>query len=339
MPQASLAATNSGGPAASARTPVANPAAPSQTNVATVRSTTAPPTLNLTQPGQAAARQDSVLPLLQNLAALSARATALPAPVAEAATRLLALRMPLDRGAPGADTLRQAVTRAGVLSAPAGAGATPNVKSALLQLRAGLLTMLGDGEIAAVAPVARRAAPPMRNALPRGLKGDAPSLPDTATPRDAARTLLHQTDSALSRLKLTQLASQPADARAGAPVMPDLTVEIPMMLGHELALAQLQIQRDGKSKAKPGERGWRLRFAVNFSMVGEVGAQVSLLAQATSVVLWAAEDATAAALEDMLPELGAALAARGLEVGSVRLRRGAPTDPVPASGQLMDTVG
>ena len=295
--------------------------------------------LNLAQPAQAAARQDSLLPLLQNLAALSARAVALPAPVAEAATRLLAQRVPLDRGAPGADALRQAVNRAGVLGAAATPGGTSsNVKSALLQLRAGLLAMLGDGEIAPVAPVARRAPPPMRDAQPRGLRADLPTLPDTAAPRDTARTLLHQTDSALSRLKLTQMASQPADARPGAPPMLDLTVEIPMMMGQELALAQLQVQRDGKSKGKASERGWRLRFAVNFSVVGEVGAQVSLLGASTSVVLWAAEEETAAVLEEMLPDLGTALAARGLEVGSVRLRRGVPKESAPPSGRLMDAV-
>jgi hypothetical protein len=299
---------------------------------------TAVPTLNLNQPAQAAARQDSLVPLLGNLAALSARAVALPAPVAEAASRLLSQRLPLDRGPLPADTLRQAVVRAGVASIPtAGGQAPPDTRSALLQLRAGLLAMLGgDADIAPVAPVTRRPPPPMRDAPPRGFRSDGPSLPEAASPRDAARTLLHQTDAALSRLKLTQLASQPAEPRSGVPPTLDLTVEVPMMLGHELAMAQLNVQRDGKGKGKAGERGWRLRFAVNFSVVGEVGAQVSLLGGTTSVVLWAAETETARALEELLPELAPALAARGLEVGSVHLRRGAPKTPGTGSGRLMD---
>lgn len=276
------------------------------------------------------------MPLMQSLGALAARAVSLPAPVAEAATRLLGQRVALDRGAPGAEILRQAVARAGVLAAPK--GSPPDVKTALLQLRAGLLAMLGDGEVAPVAPVVRRPPPPMRDTQPRAMRTDTPNLPEAATPRDAARTLLHQTDAALSRLKLTQLASQPADARAGGPAALDLTIEVPMLLGHELALAQLSVQRDGKSKDKPGERGWRLRFAVNFSVVGEVGAQVSLLGGTTSVVLWAAEDETAASLEELLPELGPALTARGLAVGSVKLRRGAPKEAAPAAGRLMDAI-
>jgi hypothetical protein len=277
--------------------------------------------------------------LLQSLGAIAARGVGLPAPVAEAATRLLAQRLPLDRGAPSAEALRQAVTRAGVLSLTPGTTQPADVKTSLLQLRAGLLAMLGgEGEIVPVAPVTRRPPPPVRDAAPRGHRSEATPPSETASPRETARTLLGQTDSALSRLKLMQLASQPAETRAGTQPGLDLTIEVPMMLGHELAMAQLNVQRDGRKKGNAAERGWRLRFAVNFSVVGEVGAEVSLNGAATSVVLWAAEDATAQALEAMLPELAPALAARGLEVGSVRLRRGVPRPPEPVSGRLMDTM-
>lgn len=331
--------TTAASPPAAAAARSSAPAAPFAAGSSPVLKPATVLAASLGQPTQAAARQDSILPLLQNLAALSLRAAKLPAPVAEAATRLLAQRIPLDRGAPSADALRSAVTRAGVASLPSAGTSNADVKSALLQLRAGLFAMLGDGEVTPVAPVERRPAPPMRAAQPRGVRAEAPTLTEAASGREAARTLLGQTDSALSRLKLTQLASQPTEARPGAaaPAL-DLTIEIPMMLGHELSLAQLQVQRDGKSKATPGESGWRLRFAVNFSVVGEVGAQVSLLGGATSVMLWAAEDETAAALEEMLPDLGAALAARGLEIGAVRLRRGVPQDAAAPSGQLMDRV-
>jgi hypothetical protein len=148
--------------------------------------------------------------------------------------------------------------------------------------------------------------------------------------------LLHQTDAALSRLKLTQLAAQPADAARAAIGAPDFVVELPMLLGHELGVAQLQIQRDGKRNERDAKRGWRVRFAVSFSVIGEVGAQIALMGKTANVLLWADRDATADALETMLPELEPALAARGLTVASVRLRRSAPPSERPASGHLLD---
>lgn len=295
--------------------------------------------LSLAQPAQAAARQDSIAPLLQNLSVLQ-RIGEMPKPVVEAAMRLLAQRLPLERGAPSGEAIRQAITRSGVfLEPPAKLGAQQvNVRSALLQLRAGLLGLLGGGELAAVAPVTRRPPPPLHDAQPRAIRAEAPNLSANAEPRDAARTLLQQTDATLSRLKLTQLASQPPDARQGAMALPDFVVELPMVLGHELSIAQLQVQRDGRNKGKAGERGWRLRFAVSFSLIGEVGAQISLLGKTTNVVLWADEAATAEALEAMLPELAPALQARGLDVGSVRVRRGVPEAASPAAGRLMDEL-
>lgn len=334
-PQAGSAALPPpGAPPAAAASP-----GPAATTLAKPAVTAPSLSLPLTQPAQAAARQDSMAPLLQNLGALQGRLASFPQPVAEAAMRLLAARIPLDRGAPNAQTLKQAVMRAGVFAQP-GPGTTQavDVKSALLQLRAGLLSFLGSGEIAPVAPVSRRPPPPLRDAQPRGHRAEAPTLPESASAREAGRTLLHQTDAALSRLKLTQLASQPPEARAHVAGARDFVIELPMMLGHELGIAQLQVQRDGKGKGRPGERGWRLRFAVNFSVIGEVGAHVALLGETTNVVVWAGEPETAEALEAMLPELGPALAARGLKVGSVKLRRGAPEPDKPGTGRLMDAV-
>lgn len=295
----------------------------------------------LAQPAQAAARQDSQLPLLQTLAALPARMPGFPPVVVEAARQLLANRLPLERGGPTAEALRTAVARAGVVAATGQSAPPGDVKAALLQLRQGLMSMLEGGAIAAITPVSRRPPPPLRDAQPRALRAEAPTLPEGANARETARSLLGQTESALARLKLTQLASSPPpDASRAAAALPptDFMVELPMMLGSELSLAQLQVQRDGSNRTKKSGRGWRVRFAVSFSAIGEVGAQVSLLGGTTNVVIWAESEATADALEEMLPELGPALGARGLTVGSVRVRRGIPADAAPATGRLMDTL-
>jgi hypothetical protein len=286
---------------------------------------------------QAAANQQSAAPLLQDLAV---RLPGLPTPVAEAARRVLAGRITLDRGGPSAETIKQAVLRSGVLlDPPARPGAPPDAKQALTQLRSALMNWLG-GDIAAVPPVVRRPPPPTRGAAPRA---QGPELPPAVEGggKEAGKALLSQTEGALSRIRLMQMTSQPPDAgRPGAApaAMAEWNLELPMMLGHELAMAHLQIARDGKNKADPRERGWRLRFALKFSVLGEVGAQVSMMGRQASVGIWAEEEATADALEAMLPELAPALAAKGLEVASLRVRRGAPEPQGQPAGRLMDAV-
>jgi hypothetical protein len=115
-------------------------------------------------------------------------------------------------------------------------------------------------------------------------------------------------------------------------------LEIPLLLGQELAMAQLQISRDGKGRSERRARGWRMAFSLNFSALGEVGAQVSLLGRSADVLIWAEEEETAAALTGMLPELPPALAAKGLAVGSVRVRHGRPKEAQLQTGQLLDSV-
>jgi hypothetical protein len=287
---------------------------------------------------QAAAQQQSPAPLMQ---ALTASLPHLPTPVAEAAARVLATRISLDRGGPTGDALKQAVLKSGVfLDAPAKANAAPDLRQALGQLRGALLAWLGD-DIAPVAAVARRPSPPpTRGSMPRG---QAPELPQAMEGgvKEAGKSLLGQTDSALARIRLMQLGSQPMEAaRPGAAIAAptEWTLELPMMLGHELAMAQIQIQRDGKGKTEAKDKNWRLRFALKFSVLGEVGAQVTMVGTRASIAIWADEEATAATLEEMLPELAPALSAKGLELVSLTVRRGVPKDENQPAGRLMDSV-
>jgi hypothetical protein len=286
---------------------------------------------------QAAAQQQSAAPLLQSLAAALPQ---LPTPVAEAAARVLTNRITLDRGAPSGETLKAAVLKSGVfLDAPAKAGTQPDIRQALGQLRGTLLAWLGD-DIAPVAPITRRPAPPppARGSVPRGQAPELPQATD-ANAKEAGKALLSQTDGALSRIKLMQLSTQPADVRPAAIAAPsEWNLELPMMLGHELAMAQIQIGRDGKGKSDPKDKSWRLRFALKFSMLGEVGAQVAMVGTRVSVAIWADEEATAETLEAMLPELAPALTAKGLDLVALTVRRGVPKDEVQPAGRLMDSM-
>lgn len=291
----------------------------------------------LGQATRAAARQDSIAPLLQNLAALQGQLASFPRPIAEAALRLLAGRLAVGKVAPDPLQLKQAVLRSGVLvNSPPPAGTVANdLRSGLLQLRGALLGFLGS-EIAPVAPVTRRPPPPTRDTPLRGFRAQPATVPEAATAKDAGRSLLHQTEAALSRIRLLQLASLPQDTARGASPAAEWTLEVPVLLGNELAVAQLRIAGDGRNGAAKRDRNWRLQFSVDFSVLGEVGAQIGFGNNRTSVALWAEQPETASALEAMLPELGAALAARGLEVGSLRVGRRAPETRQPRAGQLLD---
>lgn len=319
-------------PVVAQQTPLAAPAVASPRPAA--------PPLNLSDPAQAAARQDSAAPLLARLATIvTAAAPSLPRPVIEVALRLLANRVDLNRAPPDGKTLEAAVLKAGVLT-PLSREPAADSKSALLALRSTLLAVLGGDATAPVAPT-ERPAPPIKGEPPRAPVPQA-ALPDPSLDaHDTARTLLGHTDAALSRLKLLQSASQPVvDSRIDAPApRNELRVEIPMLLGAETGILQLMVERDGKHKREPErQRGWRMRFAMNFSATGEVGADIALLGRAANIAIWAADPDTADALDAMLPELAPAIQQHGLELTSLRVRRGAPQHARTAPGQLLDSA-
>jgi hypothetical protein len=288
---------------------------------------------SLADPAQAAARQDSIVPLLARLAALGPRLDALPVAAAQAALRLLAMR--LEVGGLDGKALQSAVATAGVLARPGtqATPSTPTLKSALLQLR-GSLSGVPGAEIEAVKAIAGRPPPPVKGDDARAVRAELPMLVEGEEP---ARGLLGQTDAALSRLKLLQHASQPPEARPGAAPQQELRVEVPLLIGAQTALLQLVVDRDARRQGKPGERGWRMRFAFASQQTGEVGAEVALFGASVSVALWADSAAMEAVMADGLDELRAALAAEGLEAGSVRIRRrGAAPSQLP--GALMDSA-
>jgi hypothetical protein len=301
----------------------------------------AAPPQNLADPAQAAARQDSAAPLLARLATIvTVAAPSLPRPVIEVAQRLLANRIDLNRGAPAAKTLEAAVLKAGVLLAPLTRAPAADSKSTLLALRGALLAFLGSDTAHPIAPAARPA-PPIKGEAPRAPPPQLPLADPSADAHDTARALLGHTDAALSRLKLLQTASQPPGATSLDAPAPrhELRVEIPVLLGAETGILQLLVERDGKHRREPErQRGWRMRFAVNFSQTGEVGAEVALLGHAASIAIWAADPELADTLDAMLPDLAPAIQRHGLELTSLRVRRGAPQTARAAPGQLLDSA-
>jgi hypothetical protein len=289
---------------------------------------------------EAIARQASTGPLLQTLADAVQRPNVLPEPVLRAAMGVLAQRIVVSDGRVGAGAIEQAVLRSGIGLEASLAREAPqpmDAKAGLLALRDALTRWLGD----APTPPARTAAdaPPLKGLPLRAFPAEASPLP--GVPRDAGGLLHQETDAAISRLKLMQLASLPdPSGNSGRAAAPSLRMELPFLIGHELVMAQMQIGREvgGGRRDAAGRRGWSMRFALNFSATGEVGAEVGLLDKAVSVSLWAAEPETAAAMRETLPDLKGALERIGLVPQSLRIRGAAPEPERPIAGKILDSV-
>lgn len=278
---------------------------------------------------QALPRQDSIVGLTTALAALTGQAR-LPEPVVKAAQQVLAARLSLDGGRPNAGAIKAAVQQSGIfqealLAGGQGSMAAIDLKSGLLALRQTLGAWLGNQ--AALAQVSS-VPPPLRGQAPRAPNGGGPmgDLPDD--PVEAGKMLLERTDSALSRLRLHQHASLP-DPNS---VRQDMqwSMDLPVIVAGQQQLLQMQIQQDAENaQERSEERGWQVRFAINLAERGEVGAQISMRAKQTSVLIWADDAETAALMEREIEELRAEISDIGLVPGAVVVRSGAPADVLP----------
>jgi len=281
---------------------------------------------------QALPRQDSMVGLTTALTTAVSNFV-LPEPVAKAAQQVLAGRLTLDGQQITGTALKTAVQKSGIfqeamLAAGQGAQAAGDAKSALLGLRQSLGAWLGQQ-----APVAQVAsvAPPLRGLLPRARASDGgtPSLPDDVL--EVGNTLLERTDAALSRLRLHQSASipEPHASRQDA----QWSLDLPVIVAGQQHLLQMQIHKDPESEGdRPEDRGWQIRFAINLSDAGEIGAQISLRANTAGVLLWAERAETTAMLAEDAEGLKEALSGVGLKPGAVVIRTGAPM-PAPKTIQ------
>jgi hypothetical protein len=184
--------------------------------------------------------------------------------------------------------------------------------------------------------------PPFRGALPSAQPVVSSSIsPDTPLATIAQR-LLEDTDAAIARQTLLQVASLP-DRVDTAGTRPDLTAprwnfEIPFATPQGTAMAQFEISRDGGGKdAEAAKQVWRARFSLDVEPAGPVHALITLSGERTSVRMWAERPATAAQLRAGAGELSQALAAAELQPGDIVIRDGTPPQPTPAkAGHFLD---
>ena len=158
-----------------------------------------------------------------------------------------------------------------------------------------------------------------------------------------AHHLLDDTDAAIARQTLLQVASLPDRVDAAAPKIdvngPRWNFEIPFVTPQGTAMAQFEISRDGGSEqqVEAVKRVWRARFSIDVEPTGPVHAQVSLSGEKTSVRVWAERPETAAQLRAGASQLSQALSRAELNPGEILIRDGAPPQAAPArSGHFLD---
>jgi hypothetical protein len=184
--------------------------------------------------------------------------------------------------------------------------------------------------------------PPFRGALPSAQPVASPSIAPDAPLATTAHHLLSDTDAAIARQTLLQVASLPdrVDTTAGRldPTTPRWNFEIPFATPRGTAMAQFEISRDGGgSEAEATKRVWRARFSLDIEPAGPVHALVSLSGERTSVRMWAERPATAAQLRAGAAQLSQALSKAELQPGDIVIRDGSPPQPVPArAGHFLD---
>lgn len=189
---------------------------------------------------------------------------------------------------------------------------------------------------------ARATPPPFRGGLPAAQAVASPSLaPDTPLSATVHR-LLDDTDAAIARQTLLQVASLPDRTDASGhridSTVPQWNFEIPFATQQGTAMAQFEISRDGGNEsADPAKRAWRARFTLNVEPAGPVHALITLNGDKTFVRMWAERPATAQQLRAGIGELAQALTRAELKPGDILVRDGTPPQPAPArAGHFLD---
>ncbi|HEX5477462.1 MAG TPA: flagellar hook-length control protein FliK [Burkholderiales bacterium] len=185
--------------------------------------------------------------------------------------------------------------------------------------------------------------PPFRGALPSAQPVANPSIEPNAPLSPTVHHLIDDTDAALARQTLLQVASLPdrADAngnRSDASV-PRWNFEIPFVTPQGTAMAQFEISRDGGGglEIETAQRTWQARFSINVEPAGPVHALISLSGDRASVRMWAERPQTAAQLRAGASELSQALSQAELSPGDIVIREGTPPHPAPAkAGHFLD---
>lgn len=282
-------------------------------------------------------------------AASSVGKVSLPEPLQRVMQQILGMRLG-NGGAPGGTDVANAVRTSGLLAENSQAGGAKtgagDLKVLLGQMR-GLLEGLGVKSLPAK-PLTQPPLPSVRN-MPAGqaqiaAAASTDALEEGEDPKNLLTRLMRETDSALSRIRLTQMVSrglggdEPTTQQASQARPMDVVMDLPLAVGQETAVLQMQIGRDPEhDSGEDGEdKAWRLRFGLDLTATGPLEAAVSLRGGGTFVSLWVEREDTHRNLGAQHETIEAAFADAGLDLQELRLIRGLPIRAKSAAGARVD---
>jgi hypothetical protein len=293
----------------------------------------------------------SVPPLAPEIVVVEAapegETSSLPQAVLEFSAPATAAAVPADAmalattGGAVLNLLQETMQASPLLAAnPLGLAASDSVMLSLLPVVAGArIANTDEAELARsnVPP------PPLSGALPAAQPVAPATLMKNASPETVMRQLLSDSDGAIARQTLLQVASLPDQVDTSAsrldPAAPRWNFEIPFATPQgATAMAQFEISRDGNgNESEAAQRVWRARFSLNVEPAGPVHAMISLTGERTSVRMWAERPSTADQLRAGVSQLSQALARAELQPADIVIRDGAPVQPAAArAGHFLD---
>jgi hypothetical protein len=298
----------------------------------------------------AVARQGGLATLFADLEAIvSAPNPQAPQAVVTQAKALLTMRLDAGSGnAITADGIAAAIAQSGV--AIGGASVSqPNLGTALAALRQTLTAWL-DSEPAATSstqeaapPTASRATvpmPPFRGAPTVAQAPAAATIAPGASPHALALHLLRETDAALARHMLLQIASHPGTASHGENHHSGvrLVSDIPLATAQGTAVVQIGIEPDSHKSTQASGKApvWRASFSVDLEPIGPVHVRIALSGERVSVTMNAERAGSAQHLADGLPLLESTLREAALEPAELRCQTGVAPTPAAAPGLFVD---
>ena len=257
--------------------------------------------------------------------------------------------VPQARAAAAQDLVQTAVAGRGALAAALHAG--PSAGATLNLLQEALQELANPARLAATLKNVRvgeatvqpnTPPPPFRGSSPTPQPIASPSIAPDAPLATTAHHLLDNTDAAIARQTLLQVASLPDRVDTAGPrsvtTAPSWNFEIPFATPRGTAMAQFEISRDGGGDGVEGtKRVWRARFSIDVEPSGPIHAQISLSGDKTSVRMWAERPATAAQLRAGASQLSQQLSRAELRPGDISIRDGNPPRAAPArAGHFLD---
>lgn len=312
--------------------------------------------------GAALGRQSGLAPLFADLSVLT-RSPAVSTPVAQAAARVLALRLDVEPAGAGSvpepAVLREAVRASGLFfeaRAAQGDVSENDLKQALLSLRNELKAALPPSDVrapreaeprpgaAATTPAAAAPARPAPILLSGQPQPQGPAMASIDMASDSAASMhgkaLERTEGALERMSLNQYASLPNAAEASSAQAPlnRWFTELPIALDGRTAVLPLEIEEDGSSPSADGltAKLWRVRFALEAEPIGAVHATVTMQGRVIGVSVWAEREATSRLVRDHAPDLEAALLESAFERAQIEVLAAKPKARALQAGRFLD---